>query len=207
MFEGLGVCQLIPTSTEGPYPNRSLLERREIHENYPGRPFRLGIRVLDAACEPIPAATVEIWHTDASGDYSDYDDRGSGKDEGEGTTFCRGAQTSDSDGIVEFETIYPGWYESRAVHVHLTVHVDGESVRTAQLYFDEAYSAQVYAGGEYADFGLPETTWSQDRIIGDPTVDGTGITLSDAMTARGAGTLGLVNVGVDPANPVGPGGR
>lgn len=207
MFAALGVCQLLPTSTAGPFPSRELLDRRDIHEGYPGHPLRLGIRVVDASCQPIPNATVDIWHTDATGDYSSYDDSGTGKDEGEGSTFCRGVQTSDANGIVEFETIYPGWYEGRAVHIHVTVYVEGESVRTGQLYLDENVSERIFATGVYAKFGPPDTPWSRDRIVGDPTSDGTGITLTDTNTTRGPGTLGLINLGVDPANPVDADGR
>jgi len=200
MFDALGICTLIPSATAGPFPSRSLLDRRVIHDGYPGHPFRLGVRVVDPACVPIPGATVEVWHTDASGDYSQYEDGGSGKDEAEGTTFCRGAQTANPEGIVEFETIYPGWYESRAVHIHVRVHVDGEPVRTAQLYLDEDYTAEICGSGEYAQFGLPRTTWADDRLVGDPTTDGSGVALAAASVNGVAGTLGLVNVGVDPAD-------
>lgn len=198
LFDALGICTLIPSSTAGPYPSRALLDRRIIHDGYPGHPFRLGLRVVDPACVPIPGATVEIWHTDASGDYSQYEDGGSGKDEGEETSFCRGAQTADAEGIVEFETIYPGWYDSRAVHIHVRVYVEGETVRTAQLYFDEDYTAAICQTGEYAQFGLPETTWADDRLVGDPATDGSGVALSAAPVGGLPGTLGLVNLGVDP---------
>ncbi len=196
-FESLAVCALLPASTSGPFPSRELLDRRDIHEGVPGQPFRLGIRVVDGGCQPVPGAVVEIWHTDATGDYSDYEDGGSGKDEGEGTTFCRGAQTADENGILEFETIYPGWYGGRAVHIHTTVHVDDAPVLTAQLYFDEGYTEAVHTTGEYAQFGPPDTGWDDDGIIGDPSTDGTGIVLADGMTRSGPGTVGLVNLGVD----------
>ncbi|MEM9611632.1 MAG: hypothetical protein AAGA59_01715 [Actinomycetota bacterium] len=199
MFDALNVCTLLPSSTSGPFPSPELLDRRAIHDGYPGHPLRLGVRVVDAACEPIPGAVVEIWHTDASGDYSAYEDGGSGKDEGPGTTFCRGAQTADDDGILEFETIYPGWYGGRAVHIHTTVHLDDSPVLTAQLYFDETYTDGVHATGEYARFGPPDTSWADDGLIGDPAVDGTGIALSAAPTVQGDGTLGLVNLGIDPS--------
>jgi protocatechuate 3,4-dioxygenase beta subunit len=63
-----------------------------------------------AACDLPPRDTIwfEIWHTDASGDYSAFADGGGGKDEAEGTTFRRGSQIADEQGIAEFLTIYPG---------------------------------------------------------------------------------------------------
>ncbi len=202
-FEGLALCTLLPSSTPGPFPSRELLDRRDIHEGYPGHPLRLGIRVVDQGCQPVPDAVVDIWHSDATGDYSDYvrrnsvsDDR---KDEGEGTTFCRGAQTADADGILEFETIYPGWYEDRAIHIHATVHIDDNPVFTTQLYFDEAYTEAVHTTGIYAESGPPDTGWDTDHVIGDPATDGTGIVLAAAETRSGPGTLGLVNLGIDLA--------
>ena len=121
---------------------------------------------------------------------------GRAKDEGSGTTFMRGVQTADADGILEFQTIYPGWYGGRAVHIHVRVRVGGSESLTTQLYFDEAYTAAILETGEYARFGPADTGWSDDPLIGDPTIDGTGLVLEPAATSLGAGTLGLANLGV-----------
>lgn len=196
MFAALPICAIPPSSTAGPFPTIEQLDRRDVTEGYPGHPLRLGVRVVDESCAPVPDAEVEIWHTDATGDYSSYEDGGSGKDEGEGSTFCRGFQTTDADGITEFQTIYPGWYEGRAVHIHVRARVGGDLVLTSQLYFDEAYTEQVYLEAPYAEFGPPDTTWSSDGIAEDPAVDGSGITLTAGPTSLGDGTLGLVNLGV-----------
>ncbi len=195
-FAALAICAALPSSTAGPFPTIDQLDRRDVTEGYPGHPLRLGIRVVDDTSQPIPGAEVEIWHADATGDYSSYIDNGTGKDEGEGTTFLRGFQTADADGIVEFQTIYPGWYNGRAVHIHTSARVDGGEVLTAQLYFDEPYTEQVYLDGPYAEFGSPDTTWSTDPLADNPATDGTGITLVAAPTWNGEGTLGLVNMGV-----------
>jgi protocatechuate 3,4-dioxygenase beta subunit len=141
---------------------------------------------------------VEIWHTDASGDYSAFADGGGGKDEAGGTTFLRGSQTADDEGIIEFHTIYPGWYRGRAVHIHVRVHVDDATVLTSQLYFDEAYTESVFASGVYAEFGSPDTSNEADTIAGDPASDGSLLTTTAAETAAGAGTLGLLNLGIEP---------
>ena len=133
MFDALAICAMAPASAAGPFPTIDRMERREIHEGEPGEPLRLGIRVVDGECAPVPGAVVDIWHCDATGDYSEYIDDGSGKDEGEGSTFCRGLQRADSDGIVEFLSIYPGWYEGRAVHIHVTVIVDDAAVRSCLM--------------------------------------------------------------------------
>lgn len=195
-FTALGTCGLLPASTAGPFPLDEQFDRRDITEGYPGQPMRLGFRVLDDACEPVPGATVEIWHTDATGDYSAFADGGDGKDEGTGTTFMRGTQRADGDGIVEFLSIYPGWYRGRAVHIHLRVAVDGERVLTGQVYFDDAYTAAVYASHDAYVDGAPDTSTSADRIAGDARADGAVLATVAAPTSAGDGTLALLNLGV-----------
>ena len=196
-FDALGVCALLAETTAGPFPTQDQLERRDVTEGYPGHPTRLGLRVIDAACDPVPGAVVEIWHADASGDYSEYRDGGEGKDEGEGTAFLRGHQVAGEDGIVEFHTIYPGWYRGRAVHVHLRVHVDGATVLTSQLFFDDAYSEQVYEHDPYAEFGNPDTSNDDDNIAGPAIATGGLLTVSTGPTAAGEGTVALTNLGVN----------
>lgn len=195
-FDRLGTCVLAAESTAGPFPLDEQFDRRDITEGVPGHPLRLGLRVVDG-CEPIAGAAVEIWHTDATGDYSAFTDGGGGKDDAEGTTFCRGTQLGDADGIVEFQTIYPGWYPGRAVHIHVRARVAGEVVFTGQVYFDDGYTAGVFAEEPYAEFGLPTTTNGDDGIAGDPAADGTLLALAAAETSAGTGTLGLLNLGVD----------
>lgn len=191
-FAGLGTCVLLPAAGAGPFGLEEQFVRRDITEGYPGHALRLGIRVLDADCLAVPGAAVEIWHTDASGDYSAFEDNGNGKDEAAGTTFLRGTQIADEDGIVEFHTIYPGWYPGRTVHIHVRVRVDESLVLTSQLYLDDAYTAQVFTEPAYADNGQPDTTNATDGLAGDVATDATLV----ALTAEGDGTLGLINVAV-----------
>lgn len=195
-FTRLPSCRLLPESIPGPFPLDRLIDRSDITEGYPGHPLRLGLRVVDAACTAIHGAIVEVWHADASGDYSAFIDSGSGKDETAPTTFLRGSQSADDDGIVEFHTIYPGWYEGRAVHIHVRVHRDGRLVFTGQMYFDEDYTREVYAAAPYAEFGDPDTSNEADLLAGDPVVDGTLLITREAATLGGEGTLGLLNLAI-----------
>jgi protocatechuate 3,4-dioxygenase beta subunit len=195
-FDGLGACALTPEKAAGPFPLDQELDRRDITEGSPGHPLRLGLRVVDTSCKPVTGAKVEIWHCDATGDYSAFVDNGGGKDDGPGTTFLRGTQTAGGDGIVEFMTIYPGWYRGRAVHIHVRVHLDNAIAVTSQMFFDDDYTAGVYAAAPYADFGLPDTTNSADGIAGRPDTDGTLLKTSAAETTAGPGTLALLNLSV-----------
>jgi protocatechuate 3,4-dioxygenase beta subunit len=52
---------------------------------------------------------VDIWHCDASGVHSGFD-------AGERERVLRGTQVTNADGVCEFTTVYPGWYQGRTVH-------------------------------------------------------------------------------------------
>jgi hypothetical protein len=69
-------------------------------------------------------------------------------------------------------------------------------VLTSQLFFPDDYTDAVYASAPYARFGTPDTRNADDGIAGDPTTEGTLVTVRDAQTDGGAGTLALVNLGV-----------
>ena len=196
-FEGLGTCKLLPEQTAGPFPLEEQFDRRDITEGYPGQPMRLGFRVVDQRCAPVPGAAVEVWHCDASGDYSGFADGGGGKDEANGTTFLRGTQTANDNGIVEFLTIVPGWYTGRAVHIHLRVHLDDALVLTSQVYVDDDHLVEVYRSPPYSSFGAPDTSITDDAIAGDPEADGSLLRTTMAETSAGPGTLGLLNLGID----------
>lgn len=66
-----------------------------------------------------------------------------------GQKFFRGYQVTDATGKAQFTTIYPGWYQARAVHIHfkvLATPADGkDSEFTSQLFFDESLADLVPA--------------------------------------------------------------
>ncbi len=155
LFDEGSACTLSAQGTEGPYYFDVERIRTDIREDRGGTPLRLVIRVRDAGdCGPLRNAVVDIWHCDAGGIYSGFEEQSieaggtpdPAADSGPGT-FLRGAQVTDRDGIVEITTIYPGWYPGRTVHIHAKVHVDNSTVLTTQVYFDDAVSSEVYAQG------------------------------------------------------------
>jgi protocatechuate 3,4-dioxygenase beta subunit len=195
-FAALSACVLLREMAAGPFPTLEQLERRDITEGYPGRPLQLGLRVINGSCEPIPGVAVEVWHTDASGDYSSYADGGTGKDEGTGTTFLRGRQLADGEGIVEFATIYPGWYPGRAVHIHVRVRRDGDLVLTSQLFFPDDTTREVFAAGPYAEFGPPDTTNATDGLGGDIATNGSLLSVTPRATGAEPPMRALLNLGI-----------
>ncbi|HEX4981438.1 MAG TPA: hypothetical protein VFV63_07060 [Ilumatobacteraceae bacterium] len=196
-FAALGTCLVFPELTEGPFPSIELLERRDITEGMTGHPLRVGIQVVDESCSPIAGARVEIWHCDVDGDYSSYQDGATDDDAGAGTTFYRGYQTANADGIVEFLTSYPGWYRGRAIHIHSKVHIDDDTVLTTQYLFEDELNDEIMAQGPYAAYGLPDTTNAQDGVT-NGVAEASGLIMTASEDAEIAGTRALIVVGVDP---------
>ena len=210
-FAALGTCLVLPDLTQGPFPTIEQIERRDITEGHTGLPLRVGVQVVDESCTPIPGATVEIWHCDIDGDYSAYADGYTDDDGGPGTTFLRGSQVANDDGIVEFLTVYPGWYAGRAVHIHAKVHIDDATVLTTQFLFADDLNDEVFATEPYAPYGEPDTTNATDGVTGGTGVED-GLLLTVADDAAIDGRRALIVVGVDPgatspgASGGGPGG-
>ena len=113
--------------------------------------LQLGIRLADDNGRPVADAAVEVWQCDALGRYSGFPPPDDSAVVTAATapraaylpddTFLRGIQHTDADGMVEFRTIYPGWYPGRTVHIHLIVAAD-DRVRISQLYFPEPVNAR-----------------------------------------------------------------
>ena len=75
----VATCVLTPEVTEGPYWIDNKLTRYDVREGKPGLPLVLEFTIVNAkTCKPIRNADVEIWHADASGNYSGFDGGSSG---------------------------------------------------------------------------------------------------------------------------------
>lgn len=200
-------CVVSPEQTEGPYFVDEKLNRADIRVDptnrleSPGVPLRLILnvnRVANNSCAPLRGAIVDIWHCDALGAYSDVRDNPGEFGDTRGRKFLRGYQVTDAQGKVEFQTIYPGWYRGRAVHVHYKVRTDPRSEVgdefTSQLYFDEATTEQVHSLAPYSQKGRPDTTNNSDGIF---RRGGKDLMLQLAKDGQGnsQGYIGTYNVG------------
>src|SRR5262249_41926169 len=125
-------CRRASTNVEGPYYLQNPLARQNIVEDRAGLPVSLFFLIVrESDCSPIPNSTVDVWHADAGGLYSGFPQQGTA-----GRGFLRGVQTTDQNGIVRFETIYPGWYPGRTPHIHVKVRPTPTTVVTLQTFFD-----------------------------------------------------------------------
>ncbi|HEX9952881.1 MAG TPA: hypothetical protein VGB53_13995, partial [Rubricoccaceae bacterium] len=112
-------CVLMPSATVGPYYFDANQIRQDITEGRPGTPMTLVVGLVDTdTCTPIPNALVDIWHADAGGLYSGYNQPGA---DTRGQDFMRGIQISDANGEAAFTTVFPGWYNGRVTHIHFKV--------------------------------------------------------------------------------------
>jgi protocatechuate 3,4-dioxygenase beta subunit len=84
-----------------------------------------------------------------------------------GKTYLRGIQTTDANGHVKFTTVYPGWYQGRATHIHVEVTQNGRSLKVTQIAFPDAVNAEVYGSNVYASRGANPTTNMRDGIFAD----------------------------------------
>jgi len=180
-------CAVTPTETEGPFPSIALPTRSDVREDRTGLLLNLAITVVNtnAGCAPVTNATVEIWHCDARGDYSEYGTQTS-------ATWLRGVQPVNASGVANFTTIYPGWYQGRATHIHVEVMVAGRSVKITQIAFPEEINNAVYASGVYASKGANPTKNATDMVFSD----GVNSELATMSGNTGSGYTATFTVGV-----------
>jgi len=200
-----------PQQTEGPYFVDEMLDRSDIRSDTSsgliedGIPLGLQINVYDVNdggdCIPLKNARIDIWHSNAQGLYSDIMQIGT-----LGKKYLRGYQVTDDDGTVRFTTIFPGWYEGRAIHIHIKVRTFEGSEKTfewtSQLYINDSISSLVHEQFPYKDHGQPDVKNIDDGIYTGPSTDGTlqsntGKQLMLSVVKKGQGYVGSFNVGVD----------
>lgn len=178
--DGSGACVISPELAEGPFFVDERLNRSDLREDRSGALLQLALRVLDGRerpCVALAGASVDVWHADADGRYSDIAAEGTA-----GQTFLRGYQRSDARGEVAFTTIYPGWYGGRAVHLHFKIRITGREF-TSQFFFDDAVTDAVYAADpRYNSRGARDTRNAQDGIFRD---GGEALLLPVTATATG----------------------
>ena len=173
-----GSCAVTPNETIGPFPSTRDLLRSDVRDGKDGVVLALTLRVVNAnaGCAPVQGANVEIWHVDAAGNYSQY---------GGQTTvnFLRGIQATNAAGEVAFTTVYPGWYQGRATHIHVEVTQNGVSRKVTQIAFPESVNDEVHRSAVYASRGTNPTTNLRDGIFADSLA-------SEIVTPTGSPTSG-----------------
>lgn len=132
LFSDNSSCVLQPEVTEGPYYVDGELMRRNITDGQAGIPLYLDVQFVDTStCEPVPAVFIDLWHSNSTGVYSGVNASGNGNSADASNidqTFLRGVQETDFNGVVQYETIFPGHYDGRATHIHILAHNSNDTM-------------------------------------------------------------------------------
>jgi protocatechuate 3,4-dioxygenase, beta subunit len=142
MSQARAACLLTPRQTEGPfYPeepiavDEDLTARPGSAQRARGTPLKLTGQVLDAQCQPVANALVEIWQADDNGVYKHS--AASDPEDLDPNFQYSGKVNTDDQGKYGIKTIRPGKYPGRTPHIHFRVVLpDGQSLVT-QLYFSD----------------------------------------------------------------------
>ncbi|HMJ15583.1 MAG TPA: hypothetical protein VK524_29405 [Polyangiaceae bacterium] len=212
-------CIVTPAMTEGPFfveeeLNRSNLLMGETDAaSVNAVPLQLVIGIFQVSgtmCKPLSGVQVDIWHANAVGMYSDVASGLVQSVDTRGKKYLRGYQISDEQGIVRFDTIYPGWYRSRAIHIHFKLRMLDSSVSArefiGQMFFDEATNTAVLAKAAYSDRSDMRSVLNDDDHIYNGTASngqrppaGTtppGKQIMPALVAEGMGYSGTLKIGL-----------
>jgi protocatechuate 3,4-dioxygenase beta subunit len=161
-------CAIIPEETAGPFPgdgsngpdvlNQSGVVRQDIRSSFgssttvaEGVPLTVNLVIQDGTdCAPIEGAAVYLWHCDRAGDYSLYSAAAANEN------YLRGVQAAGADGVVTFQSIFPGCYSGRWPHIHFEVYPsldlatdEANKIATSQIALPKDASEQVYATAGY----------------------------------------------------------
>jgi protocatechuate 3,4-dioxygenase beta subunit len=161
-----GTCSRIPEETAGPFPgegsngpnvlNQTGVVRSDIRSSFAGlsgtadgTPLIIRLSIVSATtCAALSSYAVYLWHADRLGRYSLYSS---------GVTtqnYLRGVQAADANGVVTFQSIYPGAYAGRWPHIHFEVYRSlaaatsvANKIATSQIALPKTANDTVYANG------------------------------------------------------------
>jgi protocatechuate 3,4-dioxygenase beta subunit len=143
-----GDCTETDSETAGPFPTKSppSLVMTNIVSDRTGIAFDIKITIQNKnnSCAALQGAVVDIWHCDKDGYYSEYGGTSMQSIDYTALHFLRGRQTTDSNGMVGFTSIFPGWYTGRATHIHVHIYdANGNSLLVTQIGFPEGSGSAV----------------------------------------------------------------
>ncbi len=167
-------CTVTNSETAGPFPTKSPANfvRKDIRDDRTGVAFTMNITIknANASCAALSGALVDVWHCDKDGNYSEYGGSGMQSTNYTSVDFLRGRQTTDTNGLVSFTSIFPGWYGGRAPHVHVHIYnTSGKSLLVTQIAFPYDTSNTVYTTGQSYGYtkGAQDTLNEKDNVFGD----------------------------------------
>ncbi|MGI9260668.1 MAG: hypothetical protein ACR2QR_01460 [Woeseiaceae bacterium] len=207
----------VPEMVEGPYYSTGGKYRSDIREDQAGQKLDLTITVVSAEDgSALAGVDVDLWQCNATGHYSGYDNNpddipdniSNGIPATNDDTFLRGRQTTNEDGQLTFQTIYPGWYTLRTPHIHLKIFEGNLCNTTTQLYLPERTNQDVYGTSDYARVVEQDTFNNTDLVIGNTAANSESLWVdvhTDDDVFHGAVTLPIIPGNVNELIIVPPG--
>lgn len=180
LFSPNPVCILAPEGEVGPFWVKGELIRSDIRDGQAGVPIILDGQFIDInTCEPIKDLYWDVWSANSTGVYSGVQSSSNGNGDDASNlnkTFSRGLQKTDSDGVAQFKTIFPGHYAGRASHIHVIAHTQahvlpnntvtgGTISHIGQLFFDQDLITQVEATYPYNTSTVEITQNADDHVV------------------------------------------
>lgn len=185
---GTTTCTVAPTETEGPFPTKSPASyvRSDITDGRSGYKMTAKITIGNSnnSCAALAGAFVDIWHCDAEGNYSEYGGTGMQSTNYQSVHFLRGRQVTDSNGLVTFTTIFPGWYSGRSTHIHVHIYrANGNSLKVTQIAFPEGSGTAVALVNGYSKGMSGYTYNANDNVFGNDGGVSQIATVTGSLTA------------------------
>ena len=239
------VCQLTSEQEEGPYFVKGEALRSNVAEGKPGVPLALRIVILDVRnCQPLSGVAVDMWSCDAMGLYSGFtkqnpagsggppphfDPQHPGNRPGppeqfgpppenhptDKLTFLRGVQITDRNGVVNFQTIVPGFYMGRTNHIHFQVREGADKVggklpaghiaHTGQVFLPESLMIELMTKPPYLSHEIHRTTAKEDVIFTEQHGDSSFARVNPL--AAGKGYSAELIAALDPTSTPKPAAR
>ncbi|KAJ7923816.1 Intradiol ring-cleavage dioxygenase [Mycena leptocephala] len=181
LFDGNSSCVLAPEVTQGPYLVDGEYVRWDIREDIDGVDTYVDVQLIDiATCKPVPNVYIDFWHANSTGVYSGIVASGNGVGSTDAsnlnTTFLRGIQPTDDDGVAQWLTVFPGHYAGRTPHIHILAHQNatvfkngtinsGNATHVGQFFMDQTLISEVSTTSPYASNTQALTTNEEDSIL------------------------------------------
>ncbi|KAH6633643.1 extracellular dioxygenase [Boeremia exigua] len=221
IFSGNASCILQPETTEGPYWVSGEYVRKDITDGNPGVPLIYDVQLIDVnTCEPVPQVALESWHCNSTGVYGGVINPSNGNPadvSNLNNTMFRGIQFSNENGIMQFDTIFPGHYTGRTTHIHIMANINatineknqtltgGHISHVGQLFFDQKLIHEVEAVELYTTnkqvllLNAQDSIFANEAANSDPVLN--YVYLGDSVEE---GIFGWVTVGIDPTSVIHP---
>lgn len=216
---GTVACSVIPEETGGPYPGDgsnsnangianalalSGIVRSDIRASVAGAsgvaagiPLTIRLQLVNVAngCAAAAGNAVYLWHCTRDGAYSMYSSGIVNEN------YLRGVQEADSQGVLTFQTIFPGCYDGRMPHVHFEVYPSlaratgaANRIKTSQFTFPLATMNEAYTAGGYEASvrNLARISFATDNVFSD----GTTLQMASVTGNAAQGYVATLTVGV-----------